>query len=307
MVMVGNRMWKPMFSPNWMRARMRASSIVINIRGMTATQVEKARAFRALHERSGAFIIPNPWDAGSAKILTALGFEALATTSLGLSSSLGRRDGAGAVSRREVLDNCAAIAGATHLPVSADLENCYAHEPRAAADMIRLAAEAGVVGGSIEDATGNEHKPIYDFALAVERVQAAAETARALPFPFVLTARAENFLHGRRDLDDTIRRPQAFEKAGADVLYAPGLRDLPTIRTVAASVTRPLNVVVGMLEPGITAEQLASAGVKRISIGGALSRLALAHVMKAAREMKEQGSFTWLAEMMPAQELKRIF
>jgi 2-methylisocitrate lyase-like PEP mutase family enzyme len=274
---------------------------------MTTLQLQKARAFRALHERAGAFIIPNPWDAGTAKILAALGFEALATTSLGLANALGRPDGAGAVSRREVLENCVAIAAATSLPVSADLENCYAHEPRAAAEMIRLAAEAGVVGGSIEDATGEEDRPIYDFQLAVERVHAAAEAARALEFPFVLTARAENFLHGRRDLDDTIRRLQAFEKAGADVLYAPGLRDLATIRTVASSVSKPLNVVVGMLEPGITSAQLAQAGVKRISIGGALSRLALAHMMKGAREMKERGEFTWLAEAVPTAELTRVF
>ena len=274
---------------------------------MATTQLQKARAFRALHERAGAFIIPNPWDAGTAKILAALGFEALATTSLGLANMLGRPDGAGVVSRREVLDNCAAIAGATDLPVSADLENCYAHEPRAAAEMIRLAAEAGVVGGSIEDATGNEEKPIYDFQLAVERVQAAVETARALPFPFVLSARAENLRHGRHDLDDTIRRLQAFEKAGADVLYAPGLRDLPAIRTVVASLTKPVNVVIGMLAPGITAEQLASAGVKRISVGGALSRLALAHFVKGAREMKERGSFTWMAEAAPTKELKQYF
>src|SRR5213078_2485242 len=193
-------------------------------------------------ERPGAFIIPNPWDAGTAKLLASLGFEALATTSLGLANSLGRVDGTGTVSRREILDNCAAICAATHLPVSADLENCYADEPRAAAEMIRLAAEAGVVGGSIEDATLDERKPIYDFPLAVERVQAAAEVARSLPFRFVLTARAENFLHGRRDLDDTIRRLQAFEQAGADVLYAPGLRDLATMRSVVSSVTKPVNV-----------------------------------------------------------------
>jgi 2-methylisocitrate lyase-like PEP mutase family enzyme len=274
---------------------------------MATTQLQKARTFRALHERAGAFIIPNPWDAGTAKILAALGFEALATTSLGLAATLGRRDGAGAVSRREVLDNCAAIAAATDLPVSADLENCYAHEPRAAAQMIALAASEGVVGGSIEDATGNEDKPIYDFGLAVERVQAAAETARSLAFPFVLTARAENFLHGRRDLDDTIRRLQAFEKAGADVLYAPGLRDLASIRTVATSVSKPLNVVVGMLEPGITAEQLAGAGVKRISVGGALARLALASFIEGAREMKDRGTFGWMAEAVPMKELQTYF
>lgn len=269
------------------------------------TQEHKAAAFRSLHERAGAFIIPNPWDAGTAKLLAALGFEALATTSLGVASALGRRDGT--INLQEVLANCAAIAAATELPVSADLENCYARDPREAAQTIRLAAEAGVVGGSIEDSSGDERAPIYDFQLAVERVQAAAEMARSLGFPFVLTARAENFFLGKRDLDDTIRRLQAFEKAGADVLYAPGLRDLATIRTVAASVTRPLNVVVGMIEPGITAEQLAQAGVKRISVGGALCRLALAHVMKGALEMKERGSFTWLAEMIPVQELKRIF
>ena len=271
------------------------------------TQAQKAAAFRALHERDGAFIIPNPWDAGTARLLTALGFEALATTSLGLANTLGRVDGSGAVSRQEVLDNCAQIAAATHLPVSADLENCYADEPRAAAEMIRLAADAGVVGGSIEDATGNAEAPIYDFQLAVERVHAAAEVARSLPFAFVLTARAENYLHGRRDLDDTIRRLQAFEKAGADVLYAPGLRDLATMRTVVSSVGKPLNVVMSTAEPGLSAAQLAKIGVKRISIGGSLSRLALAHVMKAAREMKEQGSFTWMADAVPTKELNRLF
>jgi len=272
-----------------------------------APQAQKAAAFRALHEREGVFIIPNPWDAGTAKLLTALGFEALATTSLGLANTLGRADGAGAVSRREVLDNCAQIAAATHLPVSADLENCYAHEPRAAAEMIRLAAEAGVVGGSIEDATGDAQQPIYDFELAVERVHAAVEVARSLPFPFTLVARAENFLHGRRDLDDTIRRLQAFEKAGADVLYAPGLRDLGTIGTVASSVTKPLNVVMSAADPALTASQLAQAGVKRISVGGALNRLALASFLKAAQEMKEQGGFTWVRETIPSKELNRLF
>jgi 2-methylisocitrate lyase-like PEP mutase family enzyme len=271
------------------------------------TQAQKATAFRTLHEREGAFIIPNPWDAGTARLLTALGFEALATTSLGFANTLGRADGSGAVSRAEVLANCAEIVGATHLPVSADLENCYAHEPRAAAEMIRLAAEAGVVGGSIEDATGDAQQPIYDFDLAVERVHAAAEMARSLPFPFTLTARAENFLHGRRDLDDTIRRLQAFERAGADVLYAPGLRDLATIATVASSVTKPLNVVMSAADPTLTAAQLAKAGVKRISVGGALSRLALASFLRAAHEMKEQGRFTWIAETVSAKELKRLF
>ena len=271
------------------------------------TQGEKAAAFRALHERPGAFIIPNPWDAGTAKLLASLGFEALATTSLGLSNSLGRPDGAGVVSREEVLDNCRLIAAATDLPVNADLENGYAHEPSAAAEMIRLASEAGIVGGSIEDATGDPQNPIYDFALAVERVQAAVETSRSLPVPFVLTARAENLLHGRLDLDDTIRRLQAFEEAGADVLYAPGLRDIPTIRTVVRAVGKPLNVVMSAADPAITQAQLAEAGVKRISVGGALSRLALAAFLKGAREMKDAGGFTWVRDTVPTKDLKAVF
>ena len=221
------------------------------------TQEQKAAQFRKLHERAGAFIIPNPWDAGTAKLFAALGYEALATTSLGMASALGRVDGA--VSRAELLAHCALIAAATDLPVSADLENCYAREPRAAAETIRLAAEAGVVGGSIEDSSSDERAPIYDFQLAVERVQAAVEVARALPFPFMLTARAENFLHGRRDPDDTIRRLQAFEKAGADVLYAPGLRDLATIRTSSVRGAAA-QVVVRRIELGITTQAGAGRG-----------------------------------------------
>jgi 2-methylisocitrate lyase-like PEP mutase family enzyme len=271
------------------------------------TQAQKAEAFRALHERPGAFIIPNPWDAGTAKLLASLGFEALATTSLGLSNMLGRVDGTNTVSRAEVLANCRMIAEATDLPVNADLENLYADEPRAAAEMIRLAADAGVVGGSIEDATGDASQPIYDFALAVERVQAAVEVARALPFRFVLTARAENLLHGRVDLDDTIRRLQAFEKAGADVLYAPGVRDLATIRTVAASVGKPINVVMSAADPSITLAELADAGVKRVSVGGALSRLALAAFLRGAREMRDKGGFTWVRDTVPSKDLKAVF
>lgn len=271
------------------------------------TPAERAAAFRVLHERPGAFIIPNPWDAGTAKLLASLGFEALATTSLGLANSLGRVDGAQAVTRTEVLENCRVIAEATPLPVNADLENCYADDPRAAAEMIRLAAGAGVVGGSIEDATGDPSRPIYDFTLAVERVQAAVEVARSLPVPFLLTARAENLLHGRLDLDDTIRRLQAFERAGADVLYAPGLRDLATIRAVVSAVAKPVNVVMSAADPAITAEQLAQAGVKRISVGGALSRLALAAFLKGAREMKDRGGFTWVRDAVPSRELKAIF
>jgi 2-methylisocitrate lyase-like PEP mutase family enzyme len=269
--------------------------------------VEKAAAFRALHERPGAFIIPNPWDAGTARLLASLGFEALATTSLGLANSLGRVDGTGSVSRAEVIANCRVIASATDLPVNADLENGYAHEPRAAAEIIRLAAEAGVSGGSIEDATGEPTHPIYDFQHAVERVQAAVEVARSLPAPFMLTARAENLLHGRLDLDDTIRRLQAFERAGADVLYAPGVRDLATIRAVASAVGKPLNVVMSAADPELTLAQLAEAGAKRVSVGGALSRLALAAFLGGAREMAERGGFTWVRETVPTPELKALF
>lgn len=271
-----------------------------------ATQLEKAQAFRALHEQERPFLLPNPWDAGTARILGAMGFEALATTSLGLANMLGRCDGTRAVTAEDVVENCRVIASATDLPVNADLENCYADAPEEAADMIRRAAEAGVVGGSIEDTTGNRDNPIYDFELSVERVQAAVEVARALPFPFTLTARAENHLHGRDDLDDTIRRLQAFEAAGADVLYAPGLRDIDTMRTVVSSVGKPVNVVMGMADPDITLDQLADAGVRRVSVGGAFSRVALGAVMTAAREM-QAGGFTFIRDMVPYPELYKIF
>jgi len=270
-------------------------------------QAERARAFRALHERPGIFIMPNPWDAGTAKLFASLGFEALATTSLGFSSSRGRVDGTLSVSREELIANCREIASATDLPVNADLENGYADDPEEAATIIRLAAEAGIVGGSIEDATGDPARPIYDFDLAVERVAAAARVARSLPFPFTFTARAENYLHGRPDLGDTIRRLQAFAAAGADVLYAPGLRDLETIRQVVAAVQKPVNVVMSSADPEITARQLAQAGVKRISVGGALSRLAYAAVREAAVAMRDAGSFRWMRDTLPGRDLKAIF
>jgi 2-methylisocitrate lyase-like PEP mutase family enzyme len=267
------------------------------------TQLEKAKAFRALHERPGAFIIPNPWDAGTARLLAAMGFEALATTSLGVANTLG----SATVSLAEILDNCRAIAQATDLPVNADLENCGAHEPKAASNAIRLAAEAGAVGGSIEDMTGDLKNPIYDFTLAVERVQAAAEVARALPFPFTLTARAENFLYGRKDLDDTIKRLQAFEAAGADVLYAPGVYDLATIRTVVSAITKPFNLVMGFADPTLTVPQISAAGVKRISVGGAMARVAMAAFLKCAHEMKDQGAFTYVREMAPMKDVRVAF
>jgi 2-methylisocitrate lyase-like PEP mutase family enzyme len=267
------------------------------------SQLEKAARFKQLHDRPGAFVIPNPWDAGTACLLTSLGFEALATTSLGLAITLGRAT----VTPAEILANCKAIADATSLPVSADLENCGADEPAAAAQTIRLASEAGAVGGSIEDATGNASRPIYDFSLAVERVQAAVEVARRLPVPFLLTARAENFVCGRSDLGDTIRRLQAFEAAGADVLYAPGLKDLATIKTVVAAVSKPVNVVMTHADPSLTLADLAAAGVKRISVGGSIARYAMAAFLKAGREMKEAGSFTFVRDALPSAVLKASF
>ncbi|MBV9749719.1 MAG: isocitrate lyase/phosphoenolpyruvate mutase family protein [Acetobacteraceae bacterium] len=265
-----------------------------------AKQAERAANFWALHVRSGAFVIPNPWDAGTARILAALGFEALATTSAGLAFALGRRDGG--VGREATLANARAIVEATELPVSADLENGFGDAPEEAAETIRLAAGVGLVGGSIEDASGDATRPIYDHGHAAERVVAAVEAARGLPFPFVLTARAENFLHGRADLDDTIRRLQAFERAGADVLYAPGLPSLDAIRAVCAAVSRPVNVLAGGSGATPSVATLAQAGVKRISLGSALSRAALGGFVRAAREIKEQGTFGFARDALPYAE-----
>lgn len=269
------------------------------------SQAEKGERFRALHDRPGAFVIPNPWDAGTARILAGLGFEALTTTSAGLAFTLGRRDGAGLVSREETLANAKAVAEATDLPVAADLENGFGDAPEAAAETIRLAGEAGLVGGSIEDSTGDPRRPIYDFGHAVERVAAAVEAARALPFPFLLVGRAENHLHGRPDLDDTIRRLQAFEAAGADALFAPGLTRPEDIRAVCASVGRPVNVVMslpGAGGPPLSVAELAELGVRRISLGSALSRAALGGFLRAAREIRTQGTFTFMGEALPYAE-----
>lgn len=255
------------------------------------TQEEKGQAFRLLHQRNQAFLIPNPWDIGTARILAHLGFEALATTSMGYAFSIGRLDGA--VGREEMLAHIAGIAAATGLPVSADLENGYGHTPETAAETIRMAAAAGVVGGSIEDATGLSDNPIYEIALAAERVRGAAEAARALPFPFTLTGRAENYLHGRPDLHDTIRRLQAYQEAGADVLYAPGLSRREDIAAVVSSVDRPVNVVMGLQGAQLSQAELSAMGVRRISVGSALERTALGAFLRAAREMREQGAFTF--------------
>ncbi|MGH7095252.1 MAG: isocitrate lyase/PEP mutase family protein [Stellaceae bacterium] len=269
------------------------------------TPAKKSAAFRALHERLGAFVIPNPWDAGTARLFASLGFEALATTSLGLANMPGRVDST--VSLAEILDNCRAIAAATPLPINADLENCGGDAPELAAKAIGLAAAAGASGGSIEDFTGDRDKPIYDFTLAVERVRAAVEAARALPVPFLLTARAENLIVGYPDrLDDTIRRLQAFEAAGADVLYAPGLRDIETIRVVCAAVTKPVNVVMTYGDPKLTVADLAAAGVKRISVGGSVSRWVLTQFMKVAHEMKA-GGFTFVPAATGSREFREAF
>ena len=261
---------------------------------MSTLQSDKAARFAALHDRPGAFVIPNPWDIGTARMLAGLGFEALATTSAGFAFSLGRRDGA--LTRDEALAHCRSIVDATPLPVSADLENGYDHRPEGCAETIRHAAAAGLVGASIEDATGDRDSPIYDAGEATERIHAAVEAARQLPFRFTLTARAENFLHGRPDLDDTIARLQAFEAAGADVLYAPGLRTLATIDALCDAVSKPVNVVMGLAGATLTVDQLAGAGVTRISLGSALSRVALGALLRAAREIKEQGTFSFAEE-----------
>jgi 2-methylisocitrate lyase-like PEP mutase family enzyme len=268
------------------------------------TQAEKGRLFKERHAKPGILLLPNPWDAGTAKLLASLGFEALATTSLGMSNALGKVDGEGSVSREELLENCRVIAEATDLPVNADLENGYADDPKQAALILRDAAEVGIVGGSLEDWSGEK---IYDFNHAVERVVAGVEMARSLPVPFTFVARAENLIRGRNDMDDTIKRLQAFEKAGADVLYAPGLRDLASMKLVASSVSKPINVVMSAGDPALSAAEMEAVGVKRISVGGALSRLALAAFMKGAREMKDRGGFTWMRDTIATSDLKPVF
>lgn len=258
---------------------------------------QKFDRFAALHRQGHAFVIPNPWDAGSARILASLGFEALATTSAGYAFSKGKRDSFAALSRDDLLANAAEILTATDLPVSADLEDGFGAAPEACAQTIRLAGDIGLVGGSIEDATGDPAAPIHDFALAVDRIRAAAETARDRPF--LLTARADNYLCGRPDLSDTIRRLQAFAEAGADVLYAPGLPDLDAIRTVCHAVDKPVNVVMGLSAPNYSVKQLSDAGVARISVGGSFARAALGALMRAAQEVLEKGTFAYAADAMP--------
>jgi 2-methylisocitrate lyase-like PEP mutase family enzyme len=265
-----------------------------------ATQEDKAARFRALHQGE-AFVIPNPWDAGSARMLAGLGFQALATSSGASAGVLGRRDGK--VTRDEALAHARAIVEAVDLPVSADLEKGFGDAPEDAAETIRRAAAVGLVGGSIEDASGDRDKPLYDLAHATERVAAAVRAARALPFPFTLTARTESFLRGNPSLEDTIKRLQAFEQAGADVLMAPGLPDLAAVRAVCAAVGKPVNFMAGIKGKSFTVAELVGAGVKRISLATSLYRMAMTGVLEAAREVKDQGTFGYLDRSIATQEL----
>ena len=269
-----------------------------------STQADKGRRFQALHQAPGAFVIPNPWDVGSARLLAGMGFEALATTSAGYAFTLGLCDNE--VGRDPMLEHVAELVAATGLPVSADLENGFGDEPEEVAETIRRAAAAGLVGGSIEDATGNPDQPIYPRELAVERVRAAAEVVRSLPYPFMLTARAENFLVGRKDLADTIARLQAYQDAGANVLYAPGLTTREEIKVVVGSVDLPVNVIMGLPGVRLGLDELSEIGVKRISVGSSFARAALGGFLRAAREVKERGTFTYGDEAIGYKEVSDL-
>lgn len=267
-------------------------------------RAEKHERFKALHAGAGAFVMPNPWDAGTARLLSSMGFAALATTSAGLAFGLGRCDGQGALSRDEVLENARRIAGAVEVPVSADLENGYGATPEAVEETMRLAAEVGLVGASVEDASGDAARPIYDFEEAVARVRAAVDGAKGRHL--MITARAENYLWGRPDLDDTIRRLQAFGEAGADVLYAPGLPDLQAIATVVRAVDKPVNVVMGLRPPFYSVAELAAVGVRRISVGGSFARAAFGAVRDAAQEVLGAGTFGYSERAMPGAEIAAV-
>jgi len=271
---------------------------------MNLTQNEKAAHFRALHDGPGAFVIPNPWDAGSARILAGLGFQALATSSAASASAMGRKDGG--LTRDQALAHGRLIVDATDLPVSADLENGFGDAPEFVAETVRLAAGVGLVGCTIEDTTGNPDNPLYADRLAVERIAAAAQAARALPFPFVLAARAHNLLFAAANLDDTIRRLQAFEKAGADVLFAPGLPDLDAVRTVCAAVSKPVNFMVGIKGKSFTVSELVSAGVRRISLATSLYRAAMTGLLDAAREVRDAGQFGFLDRSVTTPEINKL-
>ena len=271
---------------------------------MTSSQIDKANRFRALHQAPGCFVIGNVWDAGSARILAGLGFEALATSSGASAGVLGRRDGM--VTRAEAIAHCRAIVEATDLPVSADLEMGFDDAPEGVAETIRHGAAAGLVGCTIEDYSGDVQKPLFELGHAQERIAAAVRAARALPFPFTLTARAENFLRGNPDLDDTIKRLQSFEAVGADVLMAPGLPDLAAVQTVCAALSRPFNFMAGIKGRSFTAPELAKAGVKRISLATSLYRAAMSGLVTAAREVKDQGTFGYVDVSMATPELNNF-
>lgn len=272
---------------------------------MPTTQSQKSLRFVALHQQPGAFLIPNPWDAGSARILAGLGFEALATSSGASAGVHGLRDGK--LTRDQSLAQCRAIAEAVDIPVSGDLENGFGPSPAEAAETVRLAAAAGLVGCSIEDSTRNREQPIYDLSLATERVAAAVEAAKSLSFKFTLTARAENFVQGKLDLDDTIRRLQAYERAGADVLFAPALPDLAAVRQVCASVSKPVNFMVGIRGKSFSVPELVAAGVKRISFASSFYRAAMSGLIEAATEAKQSGTFKYLDKALTTAELVKFF
>jgi 2-methylisocitrate lyase-like PEP mutase family enzyme len=268
------------------------------------TQQDKADLFRTLHEGPGAFVLPNPWDVGSARLLAGLGFQALATSSAAAASSVGRRDHA--LTRDEMLAHARLIVDATDLPVSADLGKGFGDSPEVVAETIRLAAGVGLVGCTIEDATGHEDRPLYDFQFAVDRIAAAAEAARALPFPFMLTARAHNFLYANPSLDETIRRLQAFEKVGASVLFAPGLPDLGAVRAVCNAVSKPFNFMVGIKGKSFSVAELAAVGVRRISLATSLYRAAMTGLLDAARDVKGRGQFDFVERCVTTPELNKL-
>jgi 2-methylisocitrate lyase-like PEP mutase family enzyme len=272
---------------------------------MALTQNEKAVRFQEFHRRAEVLLIPNPWDAGSARVLAGMGFEALATSSAAAANVLGRCDGK--MSRDESLANARSIVDATDLPVAGDLEHGFGESPAAAAETIRLAAEIGLVGGSIEDAQADREKPIYDLTLATERVAAAVEAARALPFPFMLAARSENYVRGNPNLEDTIKRLVAYEKAGADVLFAPGMPDLAAVRAVCEAVSKPVNFAVSGRGKSFTVAELVQAGVKRISFAASFYRAAMTGLIDAAREARKQGTFTYVDRAVLTPELNKYF
>jgi 2-methylisocitrate lyase-like PEP mutase family enzyme len=270
---------------------------------MTATQDSKGAAFQALHRNPGTFVIANAWDGGSARVLEGLGFAAIATSSGASANTLGRLDGK--VTRDEALSQARTIVGSVDLPVSADFENGFGDTPEIVAETVRLAAGIGLAGCSIEDSSGQKDRPLYDFGLAVERIAAAAQAARALPGPFTLTARSENFLRGNPNLDDTIKRLQAYEKAGADALFAPLLPDLAAVKAVCSAVTKPVNFMVGVPGKSFSVAELTAAGVKRISLATSLYRAAMTGLFEAAREVKEQGTFGYLDRLMDVNKFMR--